>query len=137
MSMRVTLASDTVQRAHAALARGDRDEFVVTCDPFLRWTVSDGLPYGGVYAGVDEVENYFRELNRHFSNLLVTLSEVIATAEVVVEHGVYRGTARESQIEFEAPFCVVWHLRDGRVYEVREYADTAALNAALAPHFTN
>jgi ketosteroid isomerase-like protein len=135
--MRVTLATDTVQRAHAALAHGDRDAAVQACDPLVRWTVSDGLPFGGVYDGVDEVECYFRELNRHFSNLLVTLTEVVSTREVVVEQGTYRGMARESGIEFEAPFCVVWQLRDGRVYEVREYADTAMLSAVLAPHYCN
>jgi ketosteroid isomerase-like protein len=135
--MRVTLATDTVQRAHAALAQGDRHATALACDPLVRWTVSDGLPFGGVYDGVHEVEAYFGELNRHFSSLLVTLTEVVSTSEVVVEQGVYRGTARESRIEFEAPFCVVWQLRDGRVYDVREYADTAVLASVLTPHYVN
>ena len=73
--MSVVLATDTVQRAHAALAHGDRDEALATCDRFVRWTVSDGLPFGGIYDGIREVENYFSELARHFSSLLVTLTE--------------------------------------------------------------
>jgi ketosteroid isomerase-like protein len=135
--MSVALATDTVQRAHAALAHGDRDEMRATCDPLMRWSVSDGLPFGGVYSGIDDVEAYFNELARHFSSLLVTLTEVVATTDTVVEHGTYRGVARESQIPFEVAFCVIWHLRDGRIYEVTEFADSAALNAALLPHFTN
>jgi ketosteroid isomerase-like protein len=135
--MSVALATDTVQRAHAALAHGDREAMRATCDPLLRWNVSDGLPFGGTYSGIDDVETYFNELARHFSALLVTLTEVVATTDTVVEHGTYRGVARESQIPFEVAFCVIWHLRDGRVYEVTEFADSAALNAALLPHFTN
>jgi ketosteroid isomerase-like protein len=135
--MSVALATDTVQRAHAALAHGDRDEALVTCDPMLRWTVSEGLPYGGVYSGIGDVECYFGELARHFSSLLVTLTEVVSTHDTVVEQGTYRGVARESSIPFEVQFCVVWHLRDGRIHDVTEFADTAALNAALAPHFPN
>jgi ketosteroid isomerase-like protein len=135
--MSVVLATDTVQRAHAALAHGDRDETFATCDPALRWSVADALPFGGTYRGLDEVETYFTELARHFSSLLLTLTEVVSTHEIVVEQGSYRGVARESQIPFEVGFCVIWHLRDGRVVEVTEYADTAALNAALAAHFPN
>jgi ketosteroid isomerase-like protein len=135
--MSVALATDTVQRAHAALAHGDRDGMHATCDPLLRWRVSESLPFGGVYSGIDDVETYFSELSRHFSTLLVTLTEVVATTDTVVEHGTYRGTARETQISFEVAFCVIWQLRDGRVYEVREYTDSAPLNAALASHFTN
>jgi ketosteroid isomerase-like protein len=135
--MSVVLATDTVQRAHAALAHGDYDEALATCDPRVRWHVSDGLPFGGVYDGLQEVESYFSELARHFCSLLVTLTEVVATHEIVVEQGTYRGVARESQIPFEAPFCVIWQLRDGRIYDVREHSDTAVLNAALAPHFPN
>jgi ketosteroid isomerase-like protein len=135
--MSVVLATDTVQRAHAALAHGDRDEALATCDRLVRWTVSDGLPFGGIYDGIREVESYFSELARHFSSLLVTLTEVVATHEVVVEQGTYRGVARDSRIPFEAPFCVIWQLRDGRIYDVAEYADTSVLNAALAPHFSN
>ena len=67
----------------------------------------------------------------------VTLTEVVATTDVVVEQGSYQGVARESLIPFEARFCVIWRLRDGRIYDVREHADTAVLNAALAPLFPN
>ena len=135
--MSVALATSTVQRAHAALAHGDREAALSACDPAVRWVVSEGLPFGGVYDGMLEVASYFEELGRHFSSLLVSLTEVVATNDVVVEQGTYRGVARESMIPFEARFCVVWQLRDGRVYEVTEYADTAVLNAAVAPHFTN
>jgi ketosteroid isomerase-like protein len=135
--MSVVLATDTVQRAHAALAHGDIDGALATCDPSVRWRVSDGQPFGGMYDGLREVEVYFAELARHFSSLLVTLTEVVATHDVVVEQGTYRGIARESQISFEAPFCVIWQLRDGGIYEVSEHSDTAVLNAALAPHFSN
>jgi len=30
----------------------------------VRWTVSDGLPFGGIYDGIREVESYFSELAR-------------------------------------------------------------------------
>jgi|1186.fasta_scaffold1031292_1 ketosteroid isomerase-like protein len=135
--MSVALATDTVQRAHAALAHGDREGMRATCDPLIRWTVSAAFPFGGVYSGIDDVETYFSELARHFSSLLVTLTEAVATTDTVVEHGTYRGVARDTQIPFEVAFCVIWQLRDGRVYEVREYADSAPLNAALVSHFTN
>ena len=135
--MSVVLATDTVHRAHAALVHGNFDEALATCDPRVRWHVSDGLPFGGLYYGVKEVGSYFSELAHHFSSLLVTLTEVVATHQVVVEQGTYRGVARESQIPFEATFCVIWQLRDGRIYDVREHSDTAVLNAALAPLFPN
>jgi len=48
----------------------------------------------------------------------VTLTEVVATHEVVVEQGRIAASRATAASPSRRPFCVIWQLRDGRIYDV-------------------
>jgi uncharacterized protein len=51
--------------------------------------------------------------------------------DVVFAVGAYRGTAAETNKEFEGAFAHVWRMKDGKVVRFRTYTDTHAWLVAL------
>jgi uncharacterized protein len=96
-----------------------------------RW-ISDGFPYGAVYAGLDNVlRDFFGRLFTEFDEFVANGSEFFEAGERVIALGSYSGRARRTRKKFTARFAHVWTLQDGLIVRLQQCADTVQLTRAL------
>lgn len=121
-----------VRGLYEAFNRGDVDAVLGAFDENIEWHEAEGMPYGGVYHGPQEVaENVFGPVTNDVENFAVTPEEFYADGDVVIVTSMYSGTAVQSGSEVRIPGIHLWTIREGRVTHLRQYADTAKYNEAL------
>jgi len=124
--------SGQIQKLYAAFAGGDIPAVLAAMAPDIRWTEAEGFPYGGTYAGPEQIlENVFMKLGTEWEGFTATPREFIADGDTVVALGEYSGTYKETGKGFVAPFAHVWTFRGGKVVGFRQYTDTALVQATL------
>lgn len=122
-----------VRNLYEAFGRGDVDTVLAGFDENIEWNESEGMPYGGVYHGPQAVaENVFAPIPNDFDGFSVAPDEILGDGERVVALLTYRGTAKESGKKLEMPAAHAWTVRDGKIVNFRQLADSATMNAALA-----
>lgn len=120
-----------VRGAYDAFARGDVAAVFDLFAPGIGWNVPDSVPFGGTYAGVDEVATFFVKLAEVFNELHVEPRSFLADGDTVLVIGHHRGRAAGGAA-FEAPFAHVWMLSNGKAIAFNEHTETAKINAAIA-----
>ena len=122
-----------VRGLYEAFGRGDVPTVLAGFDENIEWNEAPGMPYGGVYHSPQEVaENVFAPIPNDWDGFDVTPDEILADGERVVVLLTYRGTAKESGNSLEMPAAHVWTVRDGKIAQFRQLADSSIMNAALA-----
>jgi hypothetical protein len=104
-------------------------------DPDIEWHVTDTLPKGGDLHGIDEVIDHLEAVNEDFQGMPEP-EEFIPAGDRVLILGTWRGRAKETGIQVEAPFAHLGRWRDGRLVDFRNYIDSAKVLRALEPHGT-
>ena len=124
--------AEVAKRAYEAFARGDVDGVLATFAEDVEFYEAEGLPWGGLHRGRDEVaRNVFGVLLESFEDYTATPERYIESGDTVVVLGRYAGVGRESGKRFDAEFAHVWNLEDGLLKEFNHYADTALIVEAL------
>ena len=124
-----------VKESYEAFARDDMDTVLAHVHPDIVWHQAQGLPHGGVYYGVDEVQrNVFDPLDRDWwSEFSAVPDEFLDAGDEVIVLGRYRGVAKETGKRLDVPFVHVWSFRDGKAWRFRQFLDTAGWGEALSP----
>ena len=118
---------------YEAFGRGDVDTVLAGFDENIEWNEPEGLPYGGQHHGPQAVaENVFGPVTSDFPDFSVVPEEMLADGERVVALLTVRGTASETGKTLEMPSAHVWTVRDGKVTNFRQLADSAIMSKALA-----
>jgi ketosteroid isomerase-like protein len=126
-----------IRGLYEAFGRGDVDTVLAGFDENIEWNEPEGLPYGGQYHGPQAVaENVFGPVTTDFEGFDVSPDEILGDGERVVALMTVRGTANETGKKLEMPAAHVWTVRDGKVTQFRQVADSAAMTAALAVETT-
>jgi ketosteroid isomerase-like protein len=119
--------------AYDAFARADLAAVLETFHPDVEWHAAEGLPWGGVHKGRDEVaQNVFGALLGAFEGFTLTHERFIDGGDYVVALGRYSATARRSGNSLDAAFAHVWELEDGQLRRYYHYTDTLKFQAALS-----
>src|SRR4029453_19119380 len=114
-------------------ARGNPEVIRQVLASDVRWDVVDGVPYGGVYVGLDAVlRDFFGRLFMDFDEFVANGSEFFESGEHVIALGRYSGGARLPGKRFPARLAHVWTLQDGQIVRLRQCADTMQLARVLA-----
>jgi ketosteroid isomerase-like protein len=114
-------------------ARGNPDIIRRVLAPDIRWEVVEGFPYGGVYAGLDNVlRDFFGRLFQDFESFVAVGSDFFESGDHVIALGAYVGRAKATGKDFTARFAHVWTLHGGKIVRLRQCADTLQLARALA-----
>ncbi|WP_016891802.1 nuclear transport factor 2 family protein [Mycobacteroides abscessus] len=98
------------------------------------WTVPGGLSISGTYEGKSAFENQFlvgaAELFAT-GTLTFDIKHLFAEGEVVVAE--YTGTGKSATTgkPYRNHYCVIFHVRNGKIELGREYMDTAHVAEAL------
>lgn len=126
-----------VQELYDAFGRGDVPAVLAKLDASIAWREAEGNPYqpsGEAWIGPEAVlESLFVRLASEWDGFAVHPRRVHGAGDVVVVEGRYTGRYLATGKELDAQICHVWTLRDGKATSFQQYADTAQLQAAMAP----
>jgi ketosteroid isomerase-like protein len=129
-----TQNTELVASIYAALARGDLDAALAALDPDIEWVEPDtpGLPFAGAHHGREAVvSGVFATVPTTWDEFRVEPQEFLSDGEAVVAIGRFHARAGDQRLD--TPFAHVWRVRAGLATEMRNFTDTAAFLAALAP----
>ncbi|MBO0676188.1 nuclear transport factor 2 family protein [Mycolicibacterium sp. S2-37] len=92
---------------------------------------ADSLPYGGIWRGHHELEQFFGAMSRTWSAFDMVEQRFLSTPSTAVVYTDVRACARNTGRRVEFPILQTIRLVEGRIAEVRPfYWDTAAITAA-------
>lgn len=121
-----------IRSVYEAFGRGDIPAVLGTMDENIVFQAAEGGPYGGTYHGHDAVlNNIFMRLGSEWEGFQAIPEELIDAGDIIVALGLYSGTYKATGKSMHAPFAHVWRIKNGRVYEYRQYTDTALFQRAL------
>jgi ketosteroid isomerase-like protein len=114
----------------AALESGDEAELARLYHPGLRFTIRTT----GAAFDRDAALRSFRTMWHHLHDVAVEVVDRQITERGFLSQQVLRATLGDG-VRIEVPMCMIFELRDGRIYRIDEYFDAAAVGplAALLP----
>ena len=112
-----------VQGLYSAFASGDGAALgALLAD--THWIEAAGMPYGGTYRGFAEIAgNVFGPITSDVQNFSAAPDEILPAGEdKVLATGTYRGQGAAGEVA--TPFAHLWTVRDGKITNFVQYADT-------------
>lgn len=101
--------------------------------PDAEWIITEGFPAGGRYVGQAEIyEQFFQALHGLFNEFDSNVNEILDAEDNVVVLGYYSGRTKLAGVTFTSPFAHIWKLRNGKIVQFRQYADTVLIERALS-----
>ena len=116
-----------IQSLYDAFARGDAASVLGALDSQVVWNEAENIEYAdrNPYVGPQAVaEGVFGRLMTDWDGFSVTPQRYVSEGDVVVVTGRYRATHKATRTPLDAQFVHVWTIRDGRVVEFQQHADT-------------
>lgn len=125
--------SQVAKDTYEAFGRGDIESVLANFDPDVEWHAAEGLPWGGVHRGSQNVaENVFGRLMQAFEVFTLNPERYIESGDTVVVLGRYSGKGNAGGKPLDAAFAHVWNLENGKLKQFGHYADTAKMNEAMS-----
>ena len=121
---------NVVRRVYDAMASRDANVMQELFADDIRIWQSPLLPWGGEYERHEGAFTFLLKVVEHIQSQ-VTIENLFAAGDHVVQTGRTRGTVLANGASFDIPEVHVWEVRDGRVVELRAYIDTPAMVEAL------
>lgn len=123
---------DLVKKFYSSFKAKDKQTYLQLCDDNIEWKVLDGMPDGGAtYIGKTAVfEKYFRHLFSNFAEFHAIPEEFLDAGHVIVVLGKYQMVAKKSRETFTSPFAHVYTIKNEKIIQFRQYADTVKIQEA-------
>ncbi len=94
------------------------------------FVVGPDLPDFGVFAGPAGVKNYMGRLLEHWDRYRIEAEQIQAAGDTVLAHVHQYGTGRESGVDVEGSFFMLFTFRGRRIVRIESVSDErAALEA--------
>ena len=122
---------EIVREGYEAFNQGDFEMVMERFNDDIEWVCPDGVRYGGIYHGPEEVGGFFERVSGDIDDLHLDVDRFIDDGETVVAIGSTRGTASETGESLDVPFAHVFDFEDDRITRFQEYPDTARMEQAL------
>ncbi len=116
--------TEVVRGIYDAFARGDVDGFFAAAHTDIEWDEAEGMPYGGVYHGRQEIEEkVFGPILADVDGFTAAPDEILPLdAHRVIALGRHGGTGAAGPLD--ARFVHIWTVTDGKVSRYQQLADT-------------
>ena len=125
----------TIQDMYAAFGRADAQGVLSHIDEQVVWRPIMGaasfVPTAGERRGKAAVGEFFKTLAETIAFQEFQPKQFVAQGDTVVALGTYKATAKATGRPFTSEWTMVFTLKNGKVVEFKEYADTAAINASF------
>jgi ketosteroid isomerase-like protein len=123
---------EVARSVYEAFGKGDVPAVLGAMTADIEWYEAEGMPYGGVYHGGEEVaQNVFGPIVDDILDFAVTPEEFIASGSTVAVVARYSGTAKGTGSTLNLPAVHVWDVRDGKVARFRQFIDTVKFSEAV------
>lgn len=125
-----------VMQAYDKFKAGDIPGLLDLFADDIEWVLDkvENVPFSGARRGKDQVEQFFSMLSESQHPLQFEPREFIAQDDRVVALGHYAWSVKPTDRTFESDWAEVFTVRNGKITSFREYADTAAAEAAYKPN---
>jgi ketosteroid isomerase-like protein len=124
-----------VRDAYAAFGRGDIQAILATLADNVDWHAIIGagpqVPTSGPRRGRAEVQTFFGQLVENVDFKKFEPREFVAEGDKVVALGYYEAVAKKTGRSFKSEWVMIFTIANGKVVKFREFADSAAVNAAF------
>ncbi len=107
-------------------SRGNITAIIDVCDDNIIWKTYDNpiIKPAGTYKGKDGVADFFSTLGSEIEYFNFEAHEFITQGENVVVTGHHAGTVKRTGKSFDHDWCMVFKLRNGKIYQYSVYVDT-------------
>jgi uncharacterized protein len=119
-----------VKDGYAAFGRRDVPGLLVLLAEDVEWHNPGDYPLAGTYRGRNEVANLLQKIAQDLEILSLEPREFVAQGSRVLVTGWERATVKATNQMYETDWIHAFTVRDGKIVEFREYADTQAIAAA-------
>lgn len=115
-----------IQQAFADFGSGNIQGILDVCTDDITWTGADnpGVPIAGTFKGKDGVMKFFSTLADNLDYSSFEPKEFFSDGEVVIVLGHHTGKVKKTGKSFDHDWCMVFRLRDGKMYHYYVFADT-------------
>jgi ketosteroid isomerase-like protein len=123
----------TVQQVYEMFGTGDIDGLLTHVDDNISWMIPpvENAAWTGARTGKPAVTKFFSELSEAEDFARFEPLEFIAQGDKVVVLGEFEATVKATKKTYQTEWVHVFHLRDGRITEFKEFFDTAKATAAF------
>jgi ketosteroid isomerase-like protein len=121
---------EVIERIYRAFADKDLETVLALTAPDIVVEQDPALPWGGRYHGHDGLGEFVLKLLGAIDSA-VTIHEMYAAGDQVVQYGRTAGTVRANGCQFDIPECHIWTVRDGKAITATYLIDSAAMLHAL------
>lgn len=127
-----TANRELIQRLYAAMQAGDQAAMLSLMSEDVRLIVPGpaGLGAAGTWQGHEGARECFRRLGEGHVTESIRFHDLIADADKVVSRLHVVAKAKATGAQFESDILHVFTVRDGKVSELHDFFDTAALAKA-------
>jgi ketosteroid isomerase-like protein len=122
-----------IQEAYAAFGRRDMEALIGAMTPDVDWAMvgrASDFPTFGAWPGADKVREFFRSVGDTIDFHDFSPREFYPSGDKVFVLGRYEGTVKKTGRRLASDWVHVFTIRDGKVAQFREFADTAAIAEA-------
>jgi ketosteroid isomerase-like protein len=120
-----------LEEIYEAVLSRDIPSVLAHFDPEIEYRLAEGhlySPGGETWVGGEAVvRNFFARAGREWDRSSISRREFHVGGDTVVVEGRYGGVYKATGKRFDAQFCHVWKLSDGRAKSFQQYLDTAQL----------
>ena len=122
--------TQVVRDLYAAFGRGDLAAACALVAEDVVWHLPGTPHYSGTYKGPGGVAAFFQELNTTVGIEAFEPQEFVTAANRVLVAGWSRARVKTTGRTFNNRWVMAFTVRDGKITQFEEYADTQALAAA-------
>lgn len=124
-------SEQVVKDLYAAFGRGDIVTVLTLIADDVVWRLPGTVPdYSGTYEGQTSAANFFEKLKSTVEIEGFEPRDFVAEGDRVLVTGWSRGRVKSTGRMFDNHWVMAFSVRDGKIIEFEEYADTQALAAA-------
>lgn len=122
---------ELVRSAYDAFGNGDIPT-VASLLADTEWHEAEGMPYGGVFKGADEIfANVLGPIAQDVEGFRATPEEILPVGEDrVISLGRYTGNGAHGQVNVR--YAHLWTVHEGKVAKFEQFADTKLFTDAVA-----
>lgn len=116
-----------VQALYTYFGEGNLPAILDLLTDDIKWTCpgpTDILPYTGVFNGKQGVGEFFKQISENKEFPKFEPREFIAEGDTVVTLGYWDAKSKKTGKAYSGDWAMAFYLRDGKIYEHREYYDS-------------
>ena len=121
-----------IDRIYAAFETREFLTLFSLLSPTIHITQCDGVPWGGVFHGLEKAKIFFDKVSAYLENHVAIERVIDGAARIAVvgrTHGIVKGNGRG----FDVPIMHLWGFQDGLAVRLEIVLDVPTMQAALEP----